>query len=112
MTISDKKTRAIECFVSIFGGSYQKLSLTDVDYKVFDKDGDLIGYADVNVLIKTIIGAYPLPVEARRVVKLIDKRITPIIIWGCEDGIIYGKANEDALQWMGFNESIGDYNRW
>lgn len=94
MTISDKKTRAIECFVSIFGGSYQKLSPTDVDYKIFDKDMNFIGYADVNVLVKTIISAYPLPAEARRVVKLIDKRVTPILIWGCEDGIIYGKANE------------------
>jgi hypothetical protein len=36
--------------------------------------------------------AYPLPVNARKFVKLIDKRLNPVVIWACEDGIIYSKA--------------------
>jgi hypothetical protein len=48
--------------------------------------------------------AYPLPIAARKLVKLIDKRIVPVLIWACEDGIIYGKANklEGVIKWGGF----------
>jgi hypothetical protein len=47
--------------------------------------------------------AYPLPISAKKLVKLVDKRITPVIIWACEDGIIYGKANQlyGTLKWGG-----------
>ena len=89
-----REKKAIELFVSIFNGSYKKLDPFDVDYKVFDKDGNLIAYAEVKGRIRTIHNAYPLPIAARKVVKLMDKRITPVIIWTCEDGIIYAKANE------------------
>lgn len=90
----DKKKKAIEVFVSLFGGSFKKLDKNDVDYKVFDKDGVLIAYAEVKVRIRTIYNAYPLPVASRKLVKLVDKRIAPVVIWACEDGIIYGKANK------------------
>jgi hypothetical protein len=47
--------------------------------------------------------AYPLPLSARKLVKLIDKRITPVLIWACEDGIIYGKADklQGEIKWGG-----------
>jgi hypothetical protein len=47
--------------------------------------------------------AYPLPLSARKLVKLIDKRITPVLIWACEDGIIYGKADKlrGEIKWGG-----------
>lgn len=89
-----REKRAIELFVSIFGGSYKKLDPNDVDYKIFDKDNNLISYAEVKVRIRTLNAAYPLPIPAKKLIKLIDKRITPVIVWACEDGIIYGKANE------------------
>ena len=90
----DKKKKAIETFVSIFGGSYQNLGPSDIDYKIFDKNGELIAYAEVVVRVRTIYNAYPIPVEAKRLVKLIDKRLSPVLIWACEDGIIYGKADK------------------
>jgi hypothetical protein len=90
----DKKKKAIDIFVSLFGGSYKKLDPNDIDYKVFDKDNKLIAYAEVVVVVKTIYNAYPLSVEAKKLVKLIDKRLAPVVIWACEDGIIYGKANK------------------
>ena len=90
----DKNKKAIDTFVNIFGGSYKKLDPNDIDYKVFDKDNKLIAYAEVVVVIKTIYNAYPLAIEAKKLVKLIDKRLSPVVIWACEDGIIYGKVNK------------------
>jgi len=89
-----REKKAIELFVSMFNGSYQKLDPQDVDYKVFDKDSKLIAYAEVVGRVRTMTNAYPLPVPAKKLVKLFDKRIPPIIIWSCDDGIIYAKANE------------------
>lgn len=99
----DKKKKAIDIFVGLFGGSYKKLDPNDIDYKVFDKDNKLIAYAEVVVVVKTIYNAYPLSVEAKKLVKLIDKRLAPVVIWACEDGIIYGKANKlkGEIKWGG-----------
>ena len=88
-----REKRAIEVFVKIFEGSFKKLDPLDVDYKIFDKDKNLIAYAEVKGRIKTMNDAYPLPISIRKLTKLVDKRITPVIIWACEDGIIYGKAD-------------------
>jgi hypothetical protein len=98
-----REKKAIELFVKIFGGSYQKLDPFDIDYKVFDKSGNLIAYVEVKGRIKTMRDAYPLPISAKKLVKLIDKRLNPVIIWCCEDGIIYGKAEKlkGAIRWGG-----------
>jgi hypothetical protein len=98
-----REQKAITLFVSTFGGSFKKLDPFDVDYKVFDKDGNLIAYAEVKGRIRTMHNAYPLPVAARKVVKLVDKRLIPVMIWACEDGIIYGKVNKlkGEIKWGG-----------
>lgn len=98
-----REKKAIELFVSIFGGSYKKLDPLDIDYKVFDKDKNLIAYAEVKGRIRTMKTAYPLPIAARKLVKLIDKRIVPVIIWACDDGIIYGRADKllGQIKWGG-----------
>ena len=98
-----REKKAIELFVSIFDGSYLKLDPNDIDYKVFDKDKNLIAYAEVKGRVRTLRDAYPLPIAARKLVKLIDKRITPVVIWACEDGIIYAKANQlrGEIKWGG-----------
>lgn len=89
-----REKKAIELFVGVFGGSYQKLDPNDVDYKIYDKDKNLIAYAEVKGRVRTMRDAYPLPIAARKLVKLIDKRLMPVMIWACEDGIIYAKANK------------------
>ncbi len=86
--------KAIEVFVNTFGGTYQKLDSSDVDYKIFDKNKNLIAYAEISGRVRTIRNAYPLPISAKKLVKLIDKRLAPVIIWSCEDGIIYSKADK------------------
>lgn len=98
-----REKKAIELFVSIFGGSYQKLDPLDIDYKIFDKDKNIIAYAEVKGRIRTMKTAYPLPVSVRKLIKLIDKRLAPVLIWACDDGIIYAKANElvGEIKWGG-----------
>ena len=98
-----REKKAIETFVKIFGGSFKKLDPMDIDYKVFDKDGKLIAYAEVKGRIRCIRDAYPLPIAMRKIVKLMDKRLNPVIIWACDDGIIYGKPDkiEGLVKWGG-----------
>jgi hypothetical protein len=107
-----REKKAIELFVSIFGGSYNKLDPHDIDYKVFDKDKNLIAYAEVKGRIRSMKTAYPLPLAAKKLVKLIDKRITPVVIWACDDGIIYGKANKlyGEIKWGGRPPRDGSSN--
>ena len=107
-----REKKAIESFVNRFKGSFKKLDPQDIDYKVFDKDKNLIAYAEVKGRIRTMHNAYPLPISARKLIKLIDKRITPVIIWACEDGIIYGKANklQGEIKWGGRPPRDGTVN--
>lgn len=98
-----REHKAITTFVNTFGGSFIKLDPQDIDYKVFDKDKKLIAYVEVKGRIRTMHNAYPLPVAARKIVKLTDKRLSPVMIWCCEDGIIYGKVNKlkGEIKWGG-----------
>lgn len=107
-----REKKAIELYVSIFGGSYQKLDRFDIDYKIFDKDKKLVAYAEVKGRIRTMNGAYPLPISAKKLVKLIDKRLSPVIIWACEDGIIYAKVPQliGELKWGGRPPRNGSSN--
>jgi hypothetical protein len=88
-----REKKAIELFVSLFNGSFQKLDPNDIDYKIFDKDKKLIAYAEVRSRFKSIYDAYPLPISAKKMVKLMDKRLNPVVIWSCDDGIIYSKIS-------------------
>jgi hypothetical protein len=88
-----REKKAIELFVSMFSGSFQKLDPNDIDYKIFDKDKNLIAYAELRSRFKSIYDAYPLPISAKKMVKLMDKRLNPVVIWSCDDGIIYSKIN-------------------
>lgn len=102
----DYEKKAISVFVNTFGGSFQKLDPLDIDYKIFDKDGKLVAYAEIAQRIKTMRTAYPLFLPARKLVKLIDKRIAPVLIWHCEDGIIYAKANAISGQIKFFEDDL------
>lgn len=89
-----REKKAIETFVSIFKGSFKKLDQLDVDFKVFDKENNLIAYAEVKGRNRTMRDAYPLPLSAEKLVKLLAKKITPVVVWACEDGIIYAKVDK------------------
>lgn len=96
-----REKRAIDLFVSLFNGSYQKLDPNDIDYKVFDQDKNLIAYAEVVSVFRVMRESYPLPIDAKKLIKLADKRLNPVVIWSCEDGIIYCKTNklDGSIKW-------------
>jgi len=107
-----RENKAISVFVNTFGGSFKKLDPTDIDFKVFDKEGVLIAYVEVKGRIRPMINAYPLPVSAKKVLKLVDKRLNPVIIWCCEDGIIYGQVTKlkGEITWGGRTSREGSFN--
>ena len=117
-----REKKAIEYFVKRFNGSYKKLGPNDIcrapagslqisfalgpndiDYKVFDEKGNLIAYAEVKGRYKTLANCFPLPIACRKVVKLCDKRLNPVIIWACDDGIVYGQPSQihGVVKWGG-----------
>ena len=108
----EREKKAIQKFVSRFKGSYKKLDPNDIDYRVFDDKGKLIAYAEVKGRYRSIANAYPLPIAARKVVKLCDKRLNPVIIWACDDGIIYGKPTHlhGQVRWGGRKPREGAVN--
>ena len=89
-----RETKAIQTFVKLFDGRFEKLSPNDIDYKVFDKSNKLIAYVEVVGRFKTLRDAYPLPISSKKIIKLSDKILNPVVIWYCEDGIIYGKIKD------------------
>lgn len=107
-----RETKGIESFVKIFSGGFKKLGPNDIDYKVFDAEKNLIAYAEVKGRLKTIATAYPLPVAVRKLKKLADKRLNPVMIWACDDGIIYGKVTEivGQIKWGGRTPREGAVN--
>jgi hypothetical protein len=98
-----REKKAIDLFVSIFKGSYKKLDQFDIDYKVSDDRGQLIAYVEVVGRIRTMKTSYPLPITLSKLNKLIDKRLNPVIVWACDDGIIYAEATklEGVIKWGG-----------
>lgn len=73
--------------------NYVKLDENDIDYQLYKGD-KIIGYVEVKGRNKDIKDAYPLPIACRKLVKLCDKKLNPIVIWACYDGLIIGKIEQ------------------
>tara|TARA_Y100001937_G_scaffold20569_1_gene28703 strand:+ start:2362 stop:2760 length:399 start_codon:yes stop_codon:yes gene_type:complete len=84
-----KEKKAIELYLRRLGGSYKKLSPSDVDFRILGENKSVIGYAEVKVLNTEMKESFPLTVEARKIIKLRDKRLHAVMIWSCIDGIWY-----------------------
>ena len=83
---------AIKTFCSEFNLSYLKLGVHDVDFKVYN--GDKIAYVEVKGRNRIYEYSFPLPVAARKMLKLVDKESPSIILWDCLDCIIYGNTKD------------------
>mgnify|MGYP000125117125 FL=1 len=84
-----KEKQAIELYLKRSGGSYKKLSPQDVDFRILSDTNSVIGYAEVKVLDTDMKNSFPLQVDARKIIKLRDKRLSAVMIWMCIDGILY-----------------------
>ena len=89
-----REFKAILTFTETFGLSFVKLGMNDVDYMIYGPDETMIGYAEVKGRNRKIENAFPLPIACRKLLKLSDKKLNPVVIWSCYDGIIYGKLHE------------------
>ena len=100
------KEKAILKFTERFEGSHKSLGPSDVDYRVYDKQGNLIAFALVIPTDKEIKSCYPLQVSLNNLSKLSLKRLNPVIIWACLDGIMNGKINSisGTVSWQGTSE--------
>lgn len=86
------ETDAITLFCAKHDYLYTKLGENDVDFIV--KKGEKEFYVEVKGRRRNINNAFPLPMAARKMVKLCDKKKPAIIIWDCADGIIYGRVKD------------------
>lgn len=84
-----KEKKAVEIYLRRIGGSYKKLSPDDVDFRIIGENKSTIGYAEVSVLDTEMKDSFPLMVQARKIIKLRDKRLHAVMIWSCIDGIYY-----------------------
>lgn len=84
-----KEKKAVELYLRRIGGSYKKLSPNDVDFRIIGENKSTIGYAEVSVLDTEMKDSFPLMVQARKIIKLRDKRLHAVMIWSCIDGIYY-----------------------
>mgnify|MGYP003628788406 CR=1 FL=1 len=89
-----KEKAAIEMYLKRSGNAYKKLSPSDVDFRILGDNKALIGYAEVKVLDTEMKNSFPLSVEARKIIKLRDKRLSAVMIWSCIDGILYSPIEE------------------
>jgi len=87
--IVSAEKKSLSAFTELKGLAFKKLGYQDVAYKLVDVNNIIKGYAEVYVLETTIRQAFPLKILARKLIKLVDKRINSVIIWGCYDGILY-----------------------
>lgn len=107
-----RELKSVTTFVNIFGGSFKRLDANDVNFKIFDKDKNLIAYVEVIPRLRSMRMAYPLIVPVKKMIKLIDKRLNPTLIWCCEDGIIYGRVEHlnGTISFDGRTPSAGTPN--
>jgi hypothetical protein len=84
-----KEKKAIELYLRRLGGSYKKLSPDDVDFRIIGENKSTIGYAEVKILDTEMKDSFPLMVQARKIIKLRDKRLHAVMIWSCIDGVYY-----------------------
>ena len=85
----NKEKEAISLYLKVQKGTFKKLSPQDVDFRILSDNDNVIGYAEIKVLDTTMKDSFPLKVEARKIIKLRDKRLSAVMIWSCLDGILY-----------------------
>lgn len=85
--------QAIVWFCEEYKLNFKKLEENDVDFALL-KNEKIVGFAEVKGRNKKLVEAYPLPISVKKLIKLFDKKISPVVIWNCLDGFIYGKVEK------------------
>lgn len=85
----DRETKAIKTFCNAYNLKYNKLSDWDIDFLVYNDK--FTTHAEVKGRLRLAKDSYPLPLAIRKVYKLSEASKDPVIIWACNDGILYAK---------------------
>lgn len=89
----EREYKAADFLCSIFGFNYKKLGSNDIDFAIYDGDR-FVFKLEVKGRIRTISQAYPLPVAVRKLLKLQDTKEQSVILWACNDGIIFSRTEK------------------
>jgi hypothetical protein len=94
----EREQKAIELFTSFYGLNYQKLEAYDIDF-IVSKELKNIAFVEVKGRKKTIKDSFPLPLSTFKINKLYEKKfmgkqLKRIMIWACDDGIIYADLSK------------------
>ena len=91
-----REEKAMKKWINGSGTTYKKLGMHDVDFIAFSNKSKTYAYVEVKGRHRNVADAYPLPIAARKLVKIYDsmnknpKATKSFIIWACDDGIIVG----------------------
>jgi len=89
----NREDKASDLFCKLYGYTKQKLDKNDIDFKIY-KDGKFICFLEVKGRIRNTDNAYPLPVSIRKILKMQDKKVNGVMLWACEDGIIFSRLDK------------------
>ena len=91
----DRENKAIKKFCSLYDLNYKKLGRFDVDFMIFNSDGEHIGFVEVKGRPHdSVDDVNSLTLSLSKACKLQSKRLNPIIVWALNDGIIFSKLNK------------------
>jgi hypothetical protein len=90
---SNCKNKAISELCRILSLTPERLGRYDVDYRL-TKNGVAHAYAEVKIVDGVMKNAFPLKMSAKKLVKLMDKRLSGVAVWACKDGVIYANAKK------------------
>ena len=89
----ERENKAADFFCNIFGYDKNKLDKNDIDFEILE-EGNFKFYLEVKGRIKNIKDAYPLPVSVKKLTKMQDKKKQCVILWACNDGIIFSRIEK------------------
>ncbi|QDP51084.1 MAG: hypothetical protein Unbinned3907contig1000_27 [Prokaryotic dsDNA virus sp.] len=87
----ERENKAVSFFCKLYGFTFKKLGDNDVDFAII-KNNRIICYLEVKGRNRYLNDCYPLPVAIRKLLKLSDKRLNPVMLWACYDGIIFSRV--------------------
>lgn len=97
----DREDKAIKLWTKNMKESeVEKLGDNDIDFRVYSHNSDTYAYVEVKGRHRDIVNAFPLPIAARKIVKIHDllknddDTAKAFVIWACDDGIISGNIED------------------
>lgn len=101
-----RKEQAVKKLCDVFGMSYLKLGPLECDFKLLSDASVPIGYAQVVEVDGMIRYSYPLSISIQELSLLKSKVMNPIIIWACDDGILYTKIKDTYGTFRWYNNDL------